>query len=352
MLLTLIDGLDRTRWDPLLLHHEGPGVDRLAQRARSLGIRSRVVPRPARRRERAALARLLREERGDVFHAHLAWPLRCTDGILAAARARVPAVVATQHLFSPISSRRRILRQRVVAGRVDRYVAVSDEVARGLRATPLFPRKKIEVIRNGIRFDAAAADERGAARARLTGDSRRRVVLTLARLDPQKGLSDLVRAAEFLPEAVFAVAGEGPERERLEAEARAAGVAGRFLLLGHREDTASLLAACDVFVLPSLYEGLPLAVLEAMAARRPVVATRVGGTDEAVRDEETGLLVPPQRPELLARAIGRLLDDADLASRLAASGADLVAREFSAARMVRETADLYERLLAPSRRAA
>lgn len=346
ILLALIEGLNRGSWEATLLHHDDPGGVALAGRARALGVPTRALQRPAGRRDRRQVARALAAEGASVFHAHLSWPLRCTDGLVAAARARIPAVVATQHLFSPISSVRAILRQRLVAARVDRYVAVSREVERGLAGTPLFPARKIEIIRNGIRLDAFASPPAPSLRPALTGGTGAPVVLTLARLDPQKGLSDLIRAARRIPGVVFAVAGDGPERTRLEAEALAGGVADRFRLLGHRVDVPALLEACDVFALPSLYEGLPVSVLEAMAAGRPVVATSIGGTDEAVRDGETGLLVPPRDAEALAAAIARLLSDPALARRLAGAGRELVEKEFSAERMVRETAGLYERLLA------
>jgi glycosyltransferase involved in cell wall biosynthesis len=351
MLLTLLEGLDRTKWDPVLLEHGGDGTAPLRRGARDAGARLQTISPERKGGMRRAIRLAVAEERAAVFHAHLAWPLRCGLGLAAARSAAVPAVVATQHLFAPISSARALLRQRLAARGVHRYVAVSQAVARGLGGVPYFPAGKIEVIRNGIRLAAPLAPD-PAIRARLAGDAGSPIVLTLARLVPQKGLVDLVRAARLVPGAIFAIAGDGPERERLETEARAAGVEDRVRLLGYRADVADLLAACDVFVLPSHFEGLPLAVLEAMAASRPVVATEVGGTVEAIRDGETGLLVPPQSPQSLAQAIGRVLQDADLARRLARSGGEFVRAEFSAERMVRETAALYDRLLAATEAAA
>jgi glycosyltransferase involved in cell wall biosynthesis len=144
---------------------------------------------------------------------------------------------------------------------------------------------------------------------------------------------------------VFLLAGEGAERPRLEARARSLGVADRVHFLGHRDDVPELLAACDLFVLPSLYEGLPLSVLEAMAASRPVVATDVGGTGEAVVQGETGLLVRPGAPAELGEAIRALLGDRARAARMGLAGQARAARDFSTRRMLAEVSEVYDELL-------
>jgi glycosyltransferase involved in cell wall biosynthesis len=148
-----------------------------------------------------------------------------------------------------------------------------------------------------------------------------------------------------MPPAVFLFAGDGPERPRLEATARALGIADRVRFLGHRTDVPELLALCDLFVLPSLYEGLPLSVLEAMAAARPVVASAVGGTDEAVVHGETGLLVTPASAASLCEAISSLLADRERAVRMGRAGQARATREFSVDRMVSGVVAVYEELL-------
>ena len=174
----------------------------------------------------------------------------------------------------------------------------------------------------------------------------RPVVLTVARLDEQKGHRYLLEAAAQIPEAQFVLAGDGPLRTSLEAQARSLGVEERVKFLGYRSDIADLLADCDVFVLPSLYEGLPLSILEAMSAGKPVIATHIGGTDEAVIAGETGLLVPPANPTALAAAIRSVLTDRPLAQRLASAGRARVEQEFSATKMVQQVMDVYDELLA------
>ena len=349
-LLTLLEGLDRQDWNPVLLHHESPGLRPLLEATSRLGVRARSIARARGLLDLPRLMQEVRSERASVFHAHLSWALRCGSGLVAAALAGIPAVIATQQLFRPISSPREILRQRLIAIGVDRYVAVSAEMARSLRATPLFPARKIQIIRNAVdvrRFQKASG---GALRRSLGGDPARPIVLTLARLDAQKGLFDLLEAAARVPEANFVLAGDGKERKRLEATARMLAIDGRVLFLGHREDVPELLAACDLFVLPSLYEGLPLSVLEAMAAGKPVIATAIGGTEEAVSNGETGLLVPPHDPPALAATIRSVLSDPPLGRRLGLAGRERAIREFSAEKMVREVTELYERVL--SRRPA
>jgi glycosyltransferase involved in cell wall biosynthesis len=157
---------------------------------------------------------------------------------------------------------------------------------------------------------------------------------------------DLLEAAALVPHAIFVLAGDGPERPALEAQARSLGIEGRVRFLGHRTDIPQLLAVSDLFVLPSLYEGLPLSVLEAMAAGKPVIATQIGGTSEVVTDGETGLLVKPRDSNALAAAIQRLLTDQDLANRLARSALDRVRHEFSSDVMVRRVSRIYQDLLA------
>ena len=148
-----------------------------------------------------------------------------------------------------------------------------------------------------------------------------------------------------MPDALFVIAGEGPERRSLEARARALELDGRVVFLGYRNDPADLLSACDLFVLPSLFEGFPLSVLEAAAAGRPVIATAVDGTVEAVRHGETGLLVPPADPAALAAAINALLRDPALAFRLGAAAKIHAYREFSADRMIEQVTESYDELL-------
>lgn len=356
-LLTLIAGLDRGRWRPTLIYHPSEGVTLLLEQARQLAVTLWSTPpmpdglQGARRM--LPFTRALRTRRPAVFHAHLTWQLAGKYGLLAAISARVPAIVATEQLYVDCLPNRWVrLQQRLLALGVGRYLAVSHEVARRLRATYQMPEHKLQVIYNAVTLQPLTPASRAQRqlradrlRAQWTANGSRPLILTLARLDKQKGYPYLLQAATLVPEAMFICAGEGSERATLETQARTLGLADRVLFLGQRSDVPDLLAGCDVFVLPSLYEGLPLSVLEAMAAGKPVIATRIGGTDEAVVDGETGLLVPPADPHALAQAIRALLDNPALAQRLATAGQASVHQKFSAETMVQRTMQVYEELL-------
>jgi glycosyltransferase involved in cell wall biosynthesis len=347
-LLTLIEGLDRKRWRPVLAFHETPGAALLAQRAEELGADLwpvRQLPEGVRGAVRAAsFAAGLRRLGPDVFHAHLTWQVACKYALAAAVVARVPGVVATyQLLVDARVTRPTILQQRVLARGVGRAIVVSRELAVYLRERFGWPPEKIRLIHNAVKFgEKPPADP--VRRAELSPDGKP-IVLTPARLDPLKGHRFLLEAARALPDARFVFAGEGSERASLERMSADLGIASRVMFLGHRPDVRELLACADVIVLPSLAEGLPLAVLEAMAAHRPVVATAVGDVTDAIRTGETGILVQPGDSGALVSAIRELLADSELAARLGDAAAAYGRRHFTAADMVARVTGVYEELL-------
>ncbi len=343
--LQLMASFDRARWAPLLLHHVHSGIERFVEETRRQGIPAIALPPTGSGRLAGVLRvrRVLRRERPAVFHAHLSWPSACKDAVRGAWLARVPAIVGTAQLFLASEGARR---PPLTLGLYRRILAVSEEVKRRYQSELRVPATRLVVVPNAIRVAAAPASADPALRARLTAGRPDYVVLTPARLHPQKGHTYLLQAAAQVPDATFVLAGDGPLRTALEAEARDLGVADRCVFLGERRDVPALLAASDLFVLPSLFEGLPVSVLEAMAAERPVVATAIGGTDEAVASEATGLLVPPRDPSALASAIRRLQADPGLGRRLAAAGRARVARDFTAEATAARVMAIYDGLLA------
>jgi glycosyltransferase involved in cell wall biosynthesis len=348
VLLTTMAGLARNYWRPTLVYHPGPGTKPLVEAVRGLGVELLAAPRIEGKwtaMQVAQLVRWLRRARPAVFHAHLNWPLACRFGLVSAILASVPAIVATEHSFVEIPWRRSILAQQHIAAGVDRYIAVSHDIAARLRHNLGFPARKVQVVHNGISLRPFDQAPDRALRAAWTGPTDRPVVLAIARLHEQKGLHYLLDAATEIPEAVIVLAGDGPQRTALETQARSLGLGGRTIFLGYRQDIASLLANCDVFVLPSRFEGLPLSVLEAMAAGKPVIATAVGGTGEAVVDGVTGLLVPPADSSALTRALRTILSDPGRGQQLGAAGKAQVCREFTAEIMVERVTQLYDEVL-------
>jgi glycosyltransferase involved in cell wall biosynthesis len=344
--LHLIASLDRARWEPVLLHHPDAGIVRLVDGAALLGVRTSAVPRVDRRRPFVGLFRLWRAlcaERPAILHAHLSWPLACKYGVLAAWLARVPAIIATAQLYVELRDNRR---PPLTLRPLRRIIAVSDEVKARYAQDLAVPMRKLVVVRNGIRVPPSPRPPDPTLRTELIGDRPDYLVLTLARLHRQKGHAYLLAAAAQVSDATFVLAGDGPLRAELEGQARELGVADRCIFLGDRSDVPDLLAVADLVVLPSLFEGLPVSVLEAMAAQRPVVATAIGGTSEAVIHEVTGLLVPPRDPAALGSAIRRMRADPELAHRLAAAGRERVEAEFSSVITARDVMCIYDEVMA------
>jgi len=176
------------------------------------------------------------------------------------------------------------------------------------------------------------------------------IVGTVARLAPKKGQVDLIEAAALVvrrrPDVTFVLAGDGELRGDLSAQAKSLGLNGHVRFLGAVDDPIPLLGRMDIFTLPSHMEGMSNAMLEAMAAGRPIVATGVGGNSEVVVPGETGLLVPPRDPARLAEAILALVNDPKRAAAMGAAGRARVRAEYSVETMVKRLEDLYRELLA------
>jgi glycosyltransferase involved in cell wall biosynthesis len=231
-----------------------------------------------------------------------------------------------------------------------RLVTVSEANKRFLTEQVGIPSKRIEVIPNGVPVDVSApAATLSALRDSLNIEPHHKVVGAVGSLYPIKGHRYLIDAMPAVlsrfPQTVCVIVGQGGLREELEALASRLGIAQHLRLLGHREDVHDLLSICDMFVLPSLSEGMPLALLEAMAAGLPAVATRVGGVTEVVDDGKTGLLVPAEDSGALAASIVNLLDNPLLAKELGEAARHVAASRFSLAGMVRAYEGIYSELI-------
>jgi glycosyltransferase involved in cell wall biosynthesis len=306
----------------------------MTERAETAGLPVWVVPqRPGLDlRWVLSLARSLRRERVDVFHSH-EFAMNIFGGA-AALLARV-ATLATIHGRHWVSERpRRVAAYRFRLRLGIPIVAVSEDLADFLSSSFRLPRSSIGVIHNGIRVAApsdptARPARRAKARAQLGLRFEGPLLVAVGNLYPVKDHANLLRAAALLEGAPVAIAGRGEEEANLLALANDLGLTDRFHLLGLRDDVDTVLDAADVFVQPSLSEGLPLAVLEAMGAGLPVVATDVGGVGEAVANSETGYLVPPADPARLARALRQTLEASDGGAPLGAAGRNRAEKDFS-----------------------
>lgn len=285
----------------------------------------------------------------DVVHAH-----GLTAGWLAvAARARCPVVVTLHNVVLAESAGRAgpLLRrlERALPARVARVIAVSGEIARR------FPdaAERIEVIVPASPPPTVDRD-RSAVRAAAGVGERDPMVVTVARLHPQKAVGDLLVAAIAVRAAVagvhVVVVGDGPIRSDLEDEARRLGVDDVVTFVGGQPDGPAWMAAADVVAVSSIWEGSPLVVAEALQLGRALVATDVGDVGEIVHDGETGRLVPPSRPDLLAGAITDLLEDRPTAEAMARRGEELARTRYGTAALVGAVADVYRRVVADAHR--
>ena len=346
----LLASLDRGEWEPMLLLDDADGVEPLAARAAALGVPvRRVPPLPlglTGARRLPALARLLRRERPAVFHAHMSSPVACKWALAAAVLARVQAVLGTVQVggYEP-PDRSASWQLRALARGVGRYLAVSRDIATELVSRLGWPAAKIEVVYNAVDVERVRVAAPPGLREELGGEEGRPLVLTPARLDAQKGHPTLFAAIAEGPAALFRLAGDGPARAPLEALAQRLGIDDRVRFLGRREDVPELLAACDVFALPSLYEGSSLAVLEAMAAGIPIVSSAIGGTDELIEDGRSGLLVAPGDAGALAAALRRLLAEPELGAEMAARARERVEGGLRREQMADRVAAVYRELL-------
>jgi glycosyltransferase involved in cell wall biosynthesis len=368
--LTLIDELDA----------EGGGAERLAVLNTALLDRERFVPSmcatratslsdplleesgvpllvldrrsPFSVRSWRPLVELLRSERVDVVHAHKFGSNLWAS--LIGRLTRVPVVVAHEHTWSFEGNPKRMLLDRYVIGRLATVVlAVSEQDRRRMISIERLRPEKVVHVPNGVLGLPTSAENR--VREELGIPSSAPVVVSVSVLRRQKSLDVLINAAARVhgafPEARFLILGDGPERESLLRLVRELRLEEVVILTGHRSDVGDVLAASDVVASSSAYEGSPLALMESLGAGKPVVATRVGGVPEIVRDGVEGFLVPPGEPAALAEKLVALLRDPELRARMGAAGRDRQRTEFDVQVMVRRLENLYESLFARTARA-
>jgi starch synthase (maltosyl-transferring) len=328
-LVQLVTRLDRTCWEPAVLCLSGPGA--MVEVLHSAGIPVTCLGARG-RSDWGVILRLKRELRQFqpeivqtfLFHANIA-------GRLAGRLARVPHCVSGIRVAER-RSRWPLWLDRVTNRLVATNVCVSRAVADFSINVARLPRAKVVVIPNGVDvapFATAAPIDLSA----LGLPASARMIIAVGRLDPQKGLVHLLEAFPTLAaehdDVHLLLVGDGPERARLARIVAEQGLTHRVHFAGWRPDVPRLLKSAYCLALPSLWEGMPNVVLEAMAASLPVVATRVEGVDELVVPDQTGLIVPPGSPTELGDALESLLSDSDRARAMGKAGRERVESQFS-----------------------
>jgi glycosyltransferase involved in cell wall biosynthesis len=296
----------------------------------------------------ARLYRLIRKERFTIVETftHHANLLGTPVAWLAGAPVRVASHHGRVENFSPplIYLHRQVINRGIASD----LVAVSERVRRAAVEQEHIRPERITVITNGInpQNQKPLLDvEKVSLRRSLGIEFSELLLLTVARLKPQKGHAYLLDAIPEILKAVstarFVFAGDGPLREELQAQADSLGIEHAVRFLGVYTEIPQLLQTADVFVLPSLWEGLPVAMLEAMLAGVPVVASQVEGVEEVIQNGKNGLLVPPGDPATLSRALIQLLQDRETLARLGSAGKATVVEEYTAERMCRKYEELF-----------
>ena len=296
------------------------------------------------------LVKLLRRVRPTIVHSRN-WA--AFDAVPAARLARVPVVVHGEHgreVSDPHGRNRRRNRvRRLLSPLITRFVTVSRDLERWLVEDVRIPGRKVLTIHNGVQLERFGGSSATEARQALGLPAEALIVGTVGRLDPVKDQAGLLRSFAALlpahPDAFLVLAGDGPCRPDLLRLVGELGVGRRVRLLGDRPDVPLVLSAMDLFVLPSIAEGMSNTVLEAMATGLPVIATRVGGNPELVEDGATGRLVAPQDPGRLTQAIAGYLEDPHLRAVHGKASRQRATEQFGLDRMCLAYTDLYSRLL-------
>ncbi len=342
-LLELVKYMDRTKFNTTICSFGL--VEHIRQDFENVGVKVTTISRKKKLDAGLILkvAKLIQNEQIDVVMSTLFYA--DVVGALAGRIGGVKAIFSWETISAPEwLLKRRLWSYKFAVRFCDRVIAVSRATARFLKEKRGVPASKIVVIPYGVDLKKYTTEENFEIRKKLGLNMDDRVIGVVGRLHPQKGHIYLIRAAEKIvanfPDVKFVFAGDGDLRAELEKLVLTKNLGGNFLFLGYRSDIPDVIKAFDIFALPSLYEGLPNVVLEAMASGKPVVATAVDGTVEAVVDGVTGYLVPVKDTEALSKAIIKLLEDRKLMEQMGKRARERVEKNFSLEKQV----DSFERL--------
>ena len=354
----LISGLDRRRFDPILVTRKGADLGAFAARVRKAGAATEetALSGPYDLRGYADFYRLVRRTRPDLLHVNLAGTYDAQASLVApvARLAGCGRVVTTEHLAMVERLWKRYAAKRLSAVFVSRVVSITSSNVSYLTGVHGLDPRKIRIIHNGVDLDALDSARVSGLRSELGLDGSAFVFMAVGSLVERKGHRFLLKAFARLRESAdvacsLAIVGRGEEEPALRTLAKELGLARGVFFLGHRDDAAALMRDADCLAVPSLVEGMPFVIMEAMAASKPVIASRIYGIPEIVLEGETGRLVEPGDVESLFGAMRALCLDRELAAGMGRRGRRRVCEEFSLERMARETQDLYGLVLGARR---
>ncbi len=341
-------GLDRKKYDASVwcVTRGGETATELSERGievKILGISSYRNPLNT-----LKLTRLLRAARPDIVHTH--GYFASVIGRLAARRAEIPVILTHVHSTYWEYRKRHLMIERKLSRFTQKIICCSRAVENFVKNTEKITDDKTIVIYNGVdeeRFSPFKSPT--SIRTELGMDEKAAVVGTVSSLTSHKGHEYFIQATSLvlntLPSAKFLIVGDGPLRKKLENQAKNLNIHPSVIFTGTRKDIPEMLSLMDVFVLPShTREGLGIAIIEAMAAEKPVVATDIGGIPEVVNHGETGLLVPPGDPESLSKAIIELLQNPLRAKTMGEKGRTRVKEKFTTKKMLSEIEHVYQSL--------
>ena len=296
------------------------------------------------------LKKLLKEQQIDIVHTHNQGPLLYT--YLATLIGYKPKIVHTEHInmakeFS--YSKKHIFYNNLIYRSIDGFLSIAQHLTDDFRKRYNLSHALVTTVHNSIELSAQNYPPRGNLRKELGLSSDTPLIGNISALRPQKDHGTLIKAMALVTKqiqnAVLVIAGEGESETELRGMVKKLELEDNVIFLGYRSDISAILPQLNLFVLPSLYEGLPLCVLEAMEAGRPIVATDVEGTNELIRHKLTGMLTPAKDPETMAEAITTILSDPGLAEKMGTAARELVENEYNMDIMIQRYEEYYQQIM-------
>lgn len=347
MILTLLEELDKKKYKTTVAYWLGDkrladGVEKAGVEAIDLKVKNGSLLRVIFR-----LVKLIKEKKIKLIHTYLFDADLC--GFLAAKWAKVPIIISTVPSFTFFKTKKHRFRYKIMSLFFDKFITVSKALEKYLVKYCRINSSKVTTVYCGVNLNKfnirVEKEEINKLREDFSLGENDIVIGTVGRLEFRKGhrylLESAVRVSKVYPKVKFLLVGIGELRNELKDFAKRLDITSKIIFAGFAQDIPSALSLLDIFVLPSLDEGLGIAILEAMACGLPVIATNVGGIPELVKDGETGLLVAPRSSSALASAIIRLLADKEYATTLREAGKKR-AKQFSSKIMVEKIEEIYD----------